>query len=130
MLSKIKTKDDVEEALAKYVFNGTISKNELKEIKALLNSIVNHPKLKHYFNQNNEVYNEQEIISTEKNIMIPDRLVINNNQVTIIDYKTGNPDKKYHQQLINYASALEKLNYTIIKKILVYINEEIIVEEV
>ena len=51
-------------------------------------------------------------------------------KLIIIDYKTGNPDKKYQQQLLKYAIALESLKYTIEKKIVVYINTEIIIEEV
>ncbi|WP_298285095.1 UvrD-helicase domain-containing protein [uncultured Lutibacter sp.] len=130
ILSKINTKNDIEEVVNTYIFNGTISKNEKVAISLILNNIVNHPKLQMYFEQNNEVYTEQEILSKDQQIIIPDRLVVNNNEVVIIDYKTGNPHKKYHQQLINYKNILEDLNYSIIKKILVYINEEIIVEEV
>ena len=130
ILSKIKTKNDINEVVDQYVFNGTISKSEQIEIQTILISVVNHPKLKTYFEQNNEVYNEQEIISADKKSIIPDRLVINNNKATIIDYKTGNPDKKHQQQLLKYATTLESLNYTIEKKIVVYINTEIIIEEV
>ncbi|UMB59491.1 UvrD-helicase domain-containing protein [Lutibacter sp. A80] len=130
ILSKIITKNDIDDVIKQYVFNGTISKNDEQEILDILNSIVHHPQLKAYFNTNNEVYNEQEIITQDKKIIIPDRLVVNNNKVTIIDYKTGNPDKKYQQQLLKYATTLKKLNYTIAKKIIVYINNEIIIEEV
>lgn len=130
ILSKIITKNDIDNVVNQYVFNGTISKGEQQEIQDILISIVNHPQLEAYYNNNSEVYNEQEIITTDKKIIIPDRLVINNKKVTIIDYKTGNPDKKYRQQLLKYAHTLEKLNYTIVKKIIVYINAEIIIEEV
>jgi ATP-dependent exoDNAse (exonuclease V) beta subunit len=130
ILSKIKTKNDINEVVKQYVFNGTISKNEQKEISKTLISVVNHPQLKPYFQQNNKVFNEQEIITDDKKSIIPDRLVINNNKVTIIDYKTGNPDKKHQQQLLKYATILENLNYSIDKKIVVYINSEIFIEEV
>ena len=129
ILSKIKTQNDIEEVVNQYVFNGTITKNEQQEIQEKLFSIVNHPQLQTYFNQNNEVYNEQEIITGDKKSIIPDRLIINNNKVTIIDYKTGISDKKHQQQLQKYATTLENLNYTVEKKIVVYINTEIIIEE-
>ncbi len=130
ILSKIKTQNDINEVVNQYVFNGTISKKEKQEISEILISIVNHPELKAYFYNNNEVYNEQEIITADKKSIIPDRLVINNNKVTIIDYKTGSPDKKHQEQLQKYAIALESLNYTIVKKIVVYINTEIMIAEV
>ena len=130
ILSKIKTQNDINEVVNQYVFNGTISKKEQQEIKEILISIVSHPQLKVYFENNNEVYNEQEIITTDKKSVIPDRLVINNSKVTIIDYKTGSPDKKHQEQLQKYATVLESLNYTIVKKIVVYINTEIMIAEV
>jgi len=101
ILSKIKTKNDISEVVNQYTYKGTITTIQKNEIIAILNELVNHPKLSDYFEQNRIVYTEQEIVTSEKNIIIPDRLVINNNNVTIIDYKTGNPDIKYHNNLTN-----------------------------
>ncbi|NOR29207.1 MAG: AAA family ATPase [Lutibacter sp.] len=130
ILSKIKTRNDIPEVVNQYTYKGTINTIQKNEITTILNQLVNHPKLCSYFEQNNVIYTEQEIVTSDKNIIIPDRLVINNKNVTIIDYKTGNPDKKYHEQLNKYAKALEDLNYVIEKKILVYINSKISIEEV
>lgn len=130
ILSKVTTANDIHDVLTAYVFKGIISNEEEKQLNAILNNIVSHPQLTTYFNQNNQVYLEQEIVTNDKNIIIPDRIVVANHKTTIIDYKTGNPNKKYHQQLHNYAQVLEQLNFKIHKKLLVYINQEIIVEEV
>ncbi|MBL4938908.1 MAG: UvrD-helicase domain-containing protein, partial [Lutibacter sp.] len=130
ILSKIKTKNDILGIVNQYVYKGTISNNEQKKITAVLNEIVNHPQLLTYFEQNNQVFNEQEIMTSEKKIIIPDRLIVHGKNVTIIDYKTGVSDKKHHWQINNYAKALEYLDYSIEKKLLVYINNEIVVEEV
>ncbi|WP_372794737.1 UvrD-helicase domain-containing protein [Lutibacter sp.] len=131
ILSKIKTKKDILEVVNQYAYNGTINSIQYNEITTALNNVVNHPKLHTYFEQKNQVYNEQEIVTSDKKIIIPDRLVVKDNKVVvIIDYKTGKPDKKYHQQISNYAKTLETLNYSIEKKLLVYINYEISVEEV
>lgn len=130
ILSKIKTKNDVLDITNQYVYKGLITLDEQKGINTILNQIIQHKQLTKYFEQNNLVFNEQEIITIDKKIVIPDRLIFSNNKVTIIDYKTGKPDKKHHHQLANYAEVLENLNFSIDKKILVYINDEIIVEEV
>ena len=130
ILSKVKTKNDISDVVNQYLYNGTITNSEEQKITITLNKIVNHPQLILYFSQNNQVYNEQEILSSDRNIIIPDRLIVNENKVTIIDYKTGKPDKKHHNQILNYAKVLKDLGYLIEKTILVYINNEIIVEEV
>ncbi|MFK5957672.1 MAG: UvrD-helicase domain-containing protein [Lutibacter sp.] len=130
ILSKIKSKSDISGVVSKYLYNGTINNVKEQEIINILNEIVNHKQLRAYFTQNNQVFNEQEIVTIDKKIIIPDRLIVIKNKVTIIDYKTGKQDKKYHKQLNNYGKALENLGYTIEKKLLVYINNEILVEEV
>ncbi|HHC79139.1 MAG TPA: hypothetical protein ENK46_04600 [Flavobacteriia bacterium] len=62
---------------------------------------------------------------------MPDRFVINDkNEAVIIDYKTGKPERKYHYQLNNYAQTIEKLGFKVIKKLLVYIRETIVIEHV
>ncbi|WP_111706979.1 UvrD-helicase domain-containing protein [Lutibacter citreus] len=130
ILSQLKIKNDIESILQEYLFKGVISAEEKDKLRLLLSKIVDNEVLQQYFNENEAVFTEQEILTNDKNIIIPDRLVVNKNLVTIIDYKTGVPNKKYHEQLLHYGSVLEELNYKIDKKILVYINEEITVEEV
>jgi ATP-dependent exoDNAse (exonuclease V) beta subunit len=51
------------------------------------------------------------------------------NKVTIIDYKTGISKEEHRFQLENYARVLESLKYTVLKKVLVYSNETVSVEE-
>jgi len=130
ILSKIKTINDIDEIINQYVFNGTITKQEKVKISTILNQVVTHEKLISYFSQNATVFTEQEIFTNEHTIVIPDRLVFNNKNVTILDYKTGKPKKEYHHQINAYAQVLESLNYQVQKKLLVYINDEILFEEV
>lgn len=130
LLSKIRTKNDITEILDAYLYTGVLSKTGRKELKIKLLQIVTHPELAIYFDHNLEVYNEQEIVTNEKQILIPDRLVVENKKVTILDYKTGMPNEDHHSQIKNYTNVLENLGYSVVKKLLVYINEEIMVEEV
>ncbi len=130
ILSKIKTEIDVSEAINQYIYKGIITSEESKEINSAITKIINHSQLKEYFNQNHKILNEQEILTSNSNILIPDRLVIKDNKVTIIDYKTGKPNKKYIKQINVYASILIELGYEINKKLLVYISDKIIVEEI
>ena len=73
-----------------------------------------------------EVLNEQTIIQKEGKTIKPDRMVISKNkEVHLLDYKTGLHQAKYKLQLENYQMAIEKMGYTVVKKSLVYIGEEI-----
>ena len=47
-----------------------------------------------------------------------------------MDYKTGLEAKKYEQQLQSYQDVLEDMKISVKKKILIYINDDILVKEV
>ena len=131
LMSQIKTADDITASVEKYIASGNIVASEKHIISRLMYQIVSHPSLEQYFQENNTIFNEREIFTEFGEIIIPDRLVIDHqNNATIIDYKTGKPEKKYHYQLHNYADVVTKLGYKVDKKILVYIEDEVVVEEV
>ena len=85
-----------------------------------------HADLSYYFSSENKVLNEQTIIQHEGKISKPDRMVFGtNNEVFLLDYKTGAHQSKYQLQLENYQNAIEKMGYQVTKKALVYIGEKI-----
>ncbi len=131
MMAKIFVVDDVKKIVNQYEQQGVIDKEQSVLIEKDIYKIVNHPELKEYYSKDSIVFNEREIVDVDNQIMIPDRLVVNhNNEAVIIDYKTGKPSKSYHQQLLRYERVLKTMNFKVDKKLLIYINEEILVEEV
>ena len=131
MLAKINVSNDVNKQVTTYISQGLLNIEESKKVEKQLKSIVFHPELEKYFSENIEVFNEREIATIDNEIIIPDRLVFNQkNEVTIIDYKTGKPSKSYHQQLLKYEQILKTMNFKVNKKLLIYVDEEILVEEV
>ena len=130
MMAKIISKNDVKKVVNQYKNQGELPLVASNLIEKNIENIVHHPQLKKYFSEEINVYNEREIVTIDGLIVIPDRLVFNKNNVTIIDYKTGKPSKGYHQQLLKYQKVLESMNFKVEKKLLIYINVEILVEEV
>ena len=129
VLSEIITKDDVLVVLNKYFQQGEINIQEKDEIEKRILKIIRHPELQKYYSKEVTIYNEREIIFNHQ-IVIPDRLVVDQeNKVTIIDYKTGIAKDEHRFQLEKYASVLESLKYIVQKKILVYSNETVFIEE-
>ncbi len=131
IMAQIKTKDDIGIALDSFVTSGIINSEQEEELNQLLNSITLHSKLKAYFSKDVIIYNERDIITNNGIILRPDRLVITGkNQVAIIDYKTGKPDKKHEQQLQTYQDALVDMNFLVTNKILIYLNAPLEIKEV
>ncbi|CAA0218676.1 UvrD-helicase domain-containing protein [Tenacibaculum maritimum] len=131
IMSKITFKKEVAPIVNQYYQQGVIDFKQLTLIEEIISKIVDHPELQNYFLEGVAVFNEREIVDVDNQIMIPDRLVFNEKkEAVIIDYKTGKTSKSYHQQLLRYERVLKSMGFKVNKKLLVYINEEILVEEV
>ena len=124
ILSFIKTKDDIDLALTKAIENGLIVSNQREMISKTIREIVNHQELTPFFSNEYKILNEKTIIQQEGNLVKPDRMVLSsNNEIYLLDYKTGSHQTKYQYQLENYQSAIEKMGFKVTKKALVYIGE-------
>ena len=126
ILSFIKTENDIELAVTKAIENGLIISSQQKEIEKAIREIVTHHELSAFFSENYTVLNEKTIIQKEGGLVKPDKMVItNNNEIYLLDYKTGEIQTKYQQQLENYQNAVEKMGFKVTRKALVYIGETI-----
>jgi len=131
IMSKIKSKIDVDITFDTLLNSGFITPAQYQPLKSITIDIVEHELLKNYFNLNNDIYNEKDILTKDGKSIRPDRLVINNNnEAVIIDYKTGVFNPKYKEQLQTYQDVIEDMGYKVTKKILIYINDTLAIKEV
>ncbi|MCZ8228027.1 UvrD-helicase domain-containing protein [Flavobacterium sp.] len=122
ILSLVKYQKDIEKAVEIALANGWIHFEQTATVTQTIQAIVSHPELEGYFEEGNQVFNEQAIIQKEGKTMKPDRMVLKRgNEMLLLDYKTGVHNVKYQQQLDNYQDAIEKMGYKVVKKVLVYI---------
>jgi ATP-dependent exoDNAse (exonuclease V) beta subunit len=125
ILSYVKTKDDVDLAIIKALENGLISENQKITVLETLKAIVSHPELTDFFSEGNVVFNERSILKKDAKMMIPDRVAIQGRKVYLLDYKTGSHQAKYEKQLAEYEFVLEEMGYSVDKKTLLYIGENL-----
>ena len=131
VLSKVKTIQDIDFSFKDLLVSGEIKKEHFEELKSVVLNVIQHPQLITYFKDDFEIYNEHDIITDSGQLIRPDRLNINSKkEVIIIDYKTGEQKTSYKSQLNDYESVINRMNLTVINKILVYINDTIEVIEV
>jgi len=127
-LSKINDRSDINAVLDNY--ENVLSKQDHELLKVSLDSILNNVNFKTIYNKNNTIYNEREFISNGK-VLIPDRVEVDESGVIyIIDYKTGVKDKKYEQQIEEYAMIFKDLIKKTVKKYIIYIGDQLQIEEV
>jgi len=130
ILSKIAYKTDVDIVFQEFIFNGTITTEQEKILKPILINLIEKSEMSIYYEDDLVVFNEREILTKEGGKRVPDRVVFKGNKATVIDYKTGAFDLKHEEQVKEYASLLQEMNYEIDKKLLVYLDSKITIREV
>ena len=130
ILARIHKASDMKDAIEWAVISGMITESSRNEITGLVSGIVNHPDLKQYYQEGVNNFNEKEIITTDDERLRPDRINLNAQNVSIIDYKTGGLVEKHAKQILKYAKALKDMGYTVEKCLLVYTSAPIVIKEV
>lgn len=128
IMSLINTADDIDTTLDQLIVSGDIDEMDKSELKTKINKIISHPQLESYFSKGKDIRNEKDIFTADGRILRPDRIIIEDNMATIIDYKTGERDTRYHFQVNEYAAALKSMGYKVIHRIIIYIDKTISIE--
>lgn len=122
IVSRVKTIDDIEEAVEMYHISGDITNDKKEETIALLNSYLSNPIVSEWYSGAYRVLNEVQILQPNGKFTRPDRVMIKDNEVTVIDYKFGEKeDKKYNRQINSYIEQIRKMGYESVKGYICYI---------
>ncbi len=129
ILSDINSKNDISPALSKLLKQGIIRAEERQDLELKINELLDNEILRPYFSDKIKSKNESEIITDMGELLRPDKIVLNGDKAVVIDYKTGKQNTKLYQKQMNkYQDALLKMGYISIKKILVYVEENLVEE--
>lgn len=125
LFAYINTSADIPLALKRLRMEGVITSDEQeKEIQKLATWALGHPKVKEWFSGKWELYNECAIIYTEKGELQtrrPDRVMMKDGQVVVVDFKFGKKRPSYHKQVRDYMSLLASMGYSHIRGYLWYV---------
>ncbi|HEY0046612.1 MAG TPA: UvrD-helicase domain-containing protein [Flavobacterium sp.] len=126
VMAHIHVASDLDKAITLAVEDGLISSSEVADVTLVVNQIVSHPELFSYFNGDIKVLNEQLIIRKGSTPVKPDRMVLaSNNEILLLDYKTGDHKSSHVLQLASYQHAIEEMGFVVSKKALIYIGDEL-----
>ncbi|RZS99530.1 UvrD-helicase domain-containing protein [Aquimarina brevivitae] len=130
LLSEVFTVTDIEKVLLSNEKKGIITMDSIPTYRNILKKVTEHPTLQKYYRSNIQVYNEADLLY-QGQLFRPDRITINtNNEVTVIDYKTGEFNTSHLNQIQNYIIILEKMGYSKVDGYLTYIDQEITVKPI
>lgn len=116
-------KEDIDIAVNKMIISGLITADQEEKLKEELNKILSIGKVKSWFTGKSIVMNERDIILPGGNMYRPDRVIIDDEDAVVIDYKTGGKSNEHKVQIKRYGEILGKMGYKNVKMNLLYINE-------
>jgi hypothetical protein len=128
MFKMIQVTDDIVPAVTHFYLQGNITKNEKDEYIKFIRNSVSNMQVSSWFQKGWKILNEAEIILPGGKMKRPDRIMIMNRQVMIIEYKFGlitEPD--YENQVIEYVNLMKKMEYESVEAYLWYVRLGMIV---
>lgn len=115
LFSRIVTKDDVDDAIAKLRFEGVFSDREQeKRIREITEEAFEDPRVQEWYSDKWSIVNECDIIWKEEGEVKsrrPDRVMMRENEIVVVDFKFGQEQKKYIRQVKEYLGLIRKMGY-------------------
>ncbi len=128
VLAKIGKAEELDKQLNKMLIEGLISTpQEMANIQAILRKALADPLAQEWFGGKYRLFNECSILKKEfkpdKNSFRPDRVMINDGEVIVVDYKFARPKEEHKEQVRDYMSLLKMIGYSSIKGYVWYVDK-------
>ena len=112
ILSLINTTSDLQKAVKRIETEGKIGSNEAETIISELTELLSDPEVKSWFDGTFRVVNERSILTGSNGVKRPDRIMIGNDRVIVVDYKSGEVESdNYKYQLRTYIRELKNCGF-------------------
>ncbi|MEO9532915.1 MAG: UvrD-helicase domain-containing protein [Crocinitomicaceae bacterium] len=120
VLSKIEQESDLQEVLMACLNKGLISPENMPRLNEDVQRLFKNAHFQSYFNAE-RIENERPIIDAEGRVQIPDRVIYRENEVIVVDFKSGEEhSEKYEKQLSDYVLLLQDIGYSNVRGELFY----------
>ena len=125
LFAMVRTPKDVPSAIERLRMEGIIESGaHERQILKLTNWALNHPKVKEWFSGTWELYNECAILYRKNGVLQtrrPDRVMMKDGEVIVVDFKFGKPYPEYEAQVREYMDLLEDMGYDHVRGYIWYV---------
>ena len=118
VFSTIRTSEDVDGVLLELEQDGLLYDETFNKerIVNMLRKRLTHPKVAEWFAKGNQLFNECTILYVNPDTgkveeQRPDRVIMNGDSITVIDFKFGQPKASYHDQVRGYMQLLTSMGH-------------------
>lgn len=124
LMAEVYVPADLEVAVQRALSQGKIGHLEADVLRKKMQAIVNLDELSDFFKIGARKFRERTLFGPNGEQLRPDSFVLSpNGRVSILDYKTGNPQKSHDEQLKTYAACFEKMGYKTERLYIVYLRD-------
>jgi ATP-dependent exoDNAse (exonuclease V) beta subunit len=122
IFSEIHYSGQEDEVINRLQKNGLIDLQLKVKLITKIKEILNHKEFASFFSKDYEVKTEKGILTKDGETYIPDRILLKNNEVIVIDFKTGSDSniEDHKNQITAYSNLLSEMGCNNIKMVLAY----------
>lgn len=122
ILSGIRTKKDIQPSVESYRLAGIINREEAVALVQRLTELLSIPIASDWYDGTSRVLNEVDILFGKGLAKRPDRVMIHEEEVIVVDYKFGERQNKcHHNQVKDYLKLIRQMGYQQVKGFLWYV---------
>jgi len=119
ILADIGTLDDVDSVLEQYVNSGEISRGEYTQVKNKLDQMFANEDVKQWFSPQNPAFPEFSIL-TKEGEKRPDRVILVEKGIWVVDFKTGEEHRDDQKQVKEYMQLIKDMGHACVRGFLFY----------
>lgn len=120
IVSASRSADQAKSRLDRLMAGGEITPVEYSELLSMTDSLYNDLRFMELLNSS-KILAERELFYNSA-ILRPDMVLENDENTVLIDFKTGEEDEKYEDQVARYGAALQQMNSKPVKAFILYIS--------
>ena len=122
IVSNIKIFEDIPDAVNKKISEGELYEHERDTIVRELNNYLDIPEARNWYSGKYKVLNEAVVLQPGSRFSRPDRVMIGNDEVIVVDYKFGDVEEsKYKHQVRRYMKTISEMGYPNVKGFVFYV---------
>ncbi|MBR5843910.1 MAG: UvrD-helicase domain-containing protein [Bacteroidaceae bacterium] len=129
ILAEIVCVQDVHDVVSRYVREGKLKRAQQHEIEEKITRLIAQSRVSRWFSPDVRVVTETAILKSGEKINRPDRVVIDGDCVTVVDYKFGQIElDEYKDKVAKYMQLVRDMGYNRVEGCIWYVEKEKFVE--
>lgn len=128
LFSEIQVENDLPTALQNLINEGVLENDKASEYADTVRNALKTKEAKDWYSGKYRLFNECSILcnGTDGKLQLkrPDRVMLYENEVQVVDFKFGKPSPSYHQQVREYMQLLLDMGYAKVSGYLWYVDED------